>query len=360
MSPRTWNAKSPLPCPKPERKDFSDAVAAHRAEAKDGLSPAQRDETFAVPALMAVVQGELEIAETDTFMENHDWSLLDHPARFSEDDFAVRETAQIYEIDLDGRAVAFRIAGKEEQLALDVDVEGWTPQALVLWLDRAVRSADIGQQELLRWLSDLVGHLVDVRGLHIAALMRGKFLLARKIRNEIAAIRVKESKAVYRQYLFDPGAKPEVSFDTAFRFRDGIYRDRPRYRGRWRPQKHFLEYVPAFDGAEDGEETQCAKALESLREVRFWLRNVARDPASFWLPTAAGKFYPDFVALLEDGRLLVAEYKGARDIKSDDTREKKTIGDLWESKSGGKGLFIVVEKSKDGKDMRAQLADKIA
>ena len=252
--------------PEPERKDFSDAVAAHRAEAKDRLSPAQQGETFAVPALMAVVQGKLEIAETDTFMENHDWSLLDHPARFSEDDFAVRETAQIYEIDLDGRTVAFRIAGKEEQLALDVDVEGWTPQALVLWLDREVRAADIGQQELLRWLSDLVGHLVDIRGLHVAALMRGKFLLARKIRNEIAAIRGKESKAVYQQHLFDSGAKSEVSFDTAFRFRDGIFRDRPRYRGRWRPQKHFLDYVPAFDGAEDGEETQCAKALESLRE----------------------------------------------------------------------------------------------
>ena len=343
-----------------ERRGFSDAVAAHRAEAKDRLSPAQRGETFAIPALMADVQGELELAETDTFMEWHDWSLLDYPARLSEDEFALREEADIFEIDLDGRTVAFRFAGKEEQLALDVDVEGWTPQALVLWLDPQVRAADIGQQELLRWLSDLAGHLVDVRGLHIAVLMRGKFLLARKIRDKIAAIRRQERKSVYRQYLFGPEAKPEVSFDAAFRFQQGIYRDRPRYRGRWRPQKHFLDFVPAFDGAEDGEEMRCAQALDSLDEVRFWLRNVARDPASFRLPTSAGSFYPDFVALLEDGRLLVAEYKGARDIKSDDTREKGTIGELWERHSGGNGLFVVVEESKDGKDMRAQLAEKIA
>ena len=58
--------------------------------------------------------------------------------------------------------------------------------------------------------------------------------------------------------------------------------------------------------------------------------------------------------------MLVAEYKGARDIKSDDTREKRTIGELWERRSGSTGLFIVVEKSKDGKDMRTQLAVKIA
>ena len=58
--------------------------------------------------------------------------------------------------------------------------------------------------------------------------------------------------------------------------------------------------------------------------------------------------------------MLVAEYKGARDIKSDDTREKLTIGELWERRSDGKGLFIIVEKTKDEKDMRAQLAEKIA
>ena len=85
------------------------------------------------------------------------------------------------------------------------------------------------------------------------------------------------------------------------------------YRGRLKFRKHFLgtENVPAFDGSQDGEEVQCAAALDSLSEVKFWLRNVARHPNSFWLPTSTDKFYPDFVALLNDGRLLVAEYKGA-------------------------------------------------
>ena len=68
---------------------------------------------------------------------------------------------------------------EEEQLALNVDVEGWTPEALILWLDRQVRRPDIRQSELIRWLRDLAGHLIDVRGMHISALMRAKFLLAR-------------------------------------------------------------------------------------------------------------------------------------------------------------------------------------
>ncbi len=346
--------------PEAERSGFADAAARHRRDTMKLLTPAGRGEPFAVPRLMAQIQGKLELADSDLFMESHDWSLLDHSPKLTEEEFAIRETAHTFEIDLDGKSVKYQYAAEHEQLALNANVEGWTPQALVFWLDRQTRQADIGQRELLRWLSDLVGHLIDDRNMHIAALMRCKFILARKIRIKMAAIRQQERQGVYQKHLFDPEAEVEVSFDSAFRFREGMYRDERRYRGPWKPRKHFLEHVPAFDGAPDGEESQCAQALDRLEEVRFWLRNVARHPASFWLPTAAGKFYPDFVAQLGDGRLLVAEYKGARDIKSDDTREKRTIGELWERRSDGHGLFIIVEKSKDGKNMRAQLADKIA
>ena len=346
--------------PEAERSRFADAVARHRRDTRNLLTPAERGERFAVPRLMVQIQSELEFADSDLFMEHHGWSLLDHSPKLTESEFALRETARTFEIDLDGKSISYQFAAEDEQLTLNANVEGWTPQVLVLWLDRQTRQADIGQGELLRWLSELVGHLIDDRNIHIAALMRCKFILARKIRSKITAIRQQERKSVYQQYMFTPEARIEVSFDSAFRFRDGMYRDERRYRGRWKSQKHYLEHVPAFDGAPDGEEFQCAQALDSLEEVRFWLRNVARHPGSFWLPTATDKFYPDFVAQLEDDRLLVAEYKGARDINSGDTREKRTIGELWERRSDGKGLFIVVEKSKDGKNMRAQLAEKIA
>ena len=141
-----------------------------------------------------------------------------------------------------------------------------------------------------------------------------------------------------------------------------MYADQRRYRGRWRPRRHFLgpDQVPAFDGAEDGEELQCAQAIDSLPGVKHWIRNVARHPSSFWLPTASDRFYPDFVALLHDRRLLAVEYKGAHLADAADTAEKRTIGALWESKSGGRCLFIVAERNVDGKDVRAQLAAKTA
>lgn len=158
-----------------------------------------------------------------------------------------------------------------------------------------------------------------------------------------------------------PRAKPEVSFKTAFVFRHGMYQGERRYRGHWQPSKHFLgsHAVPAFDGADDGEELRCAQTLDSLPEVRFWIRNVARHRASFWLPTATDKFYPDFVAQLEDDRLLVVEYKGEHIADSSDTAEKRTIGELWQRTSNGRGTFVLVERSVNGRDMRQQLLDGI-
>jgi type III restriction enzyme len=347
--------------PEAERGDFAEAVAAYRVQTRDMLSPAERGEPFVVPRLMSDVQGSLEFADTDVFMEYHDWSLLDHSWKLGEDEFRIRETARSFEIDLNGNRVAYQFATEDEHLVFEVDVEGWTPEALVLWLDRQVRQPDISQSDLLSWLSGLVNHLTVLRGMQIAALFRCKFILARKVHEKISAIRQNERSRAYQQSLFAPEARPQVSFDQSFAFKDGMYWEQRRYRGHWKPRKHFLgpDRVPAFDGAENGEEIRCAQAIDSLPSVKFWIRNVARHPASFWLPTATGRFYPDFVAMLDDDRLLVVEYKGAHIAEGADTAEKRIVGDLWERKSYGSGVFVLAEKSINGADTRAQILAKI-
>ena len=45
-------------------------------------------------------------------------------------------------------------------------------------------------------------YLINTRGLHVSALMRCKFILARKIRDKIDAIRRKERSSVYQARLF--------------------------------------------------------------------------------------------------------------------------------------------------------------
>ena len=347
--------------PEPEREELSEAISEYRAKEETPPSPAAKGEPFDVPGLVSEIQGELELADTDVFMEYHDWSLLDYSPKLTEDDFSIRETAREFEIDLDGDRITYQFSDEVKQLPLDVDVEGWTPEVLANWLDRQVRQPDILQVQMLRWLSDMVAHLTDERGISISALMRCKFILARKVRSMIADIRRQERDSVYQKYLFAPEAKVDVSFDHGFTFKKDMYQNEKCYRGSWKPKKHFLgpDRVPAFDGMVDGEEFKCAQTIDSLPETKYWIRNVSRGTGSFYLPTSDDNFYPDFVVHLEDGRTLVVEYKGAHLVDSKDTREKRTIGDLWERTSKGKGLFIIVEKEVDGKGMREQLEDKV-
>ena len=347
--------------PEAERRGVAEAAEVYRSRTKDGVPPAGRGETLVVPGLASEMQGELHLADTDLFMESRDWSVLEHPARLSGHEFAIRETACGFEIDVDGRQITYHFIGEEKQLPLDADVEGWTRENLVVWLDGQVRQPDVDQNDLVRWLGDLVGHLVTARGLSLPSLMRCKFVLARAVRRKIDEIRAHERKRAWQGGLFAPEAKPVVSFDCAFTFREGMYPEERCYRGGWRPARHFLGpgRVPAFDGKEGGEEMQCAQALDRLPGLKYWVRNVARHPASFWLPTAAGRFYPDFVARLDDGRRLVVEYKGGLTAEGADTDEKRAVGTLWERRSSGRGLFIVVEKEVDGRDVQAQLLRKI-
>ena len=135
-----------------------------------------------------------------------------------------------------------------------------------------------------------------------------------------------------------------MSFDDGFRFTPEMYADTGLiwHRGRYRFSKHYLgaDQVPAFDSSEMGEEFQCAQAIDSLPQVKFWLRNVARHPSSFHLPTATDKFYPDFVGELADGRFFAVEYKGAPYATNDNSNEKRTVGALWEkSTRPAKGSF---------------------
>jgi hypothetical protein len=115
------------------------------------------------------------------------------------------------------------------------------------------------------------------------------------------------------------------------------------YTGRYQFKKHFFSAIGELKS--EGEEFDCAQLLDNLAQVHYWIRNLSGRPkSSFWLPTSTDRFYPDFVARLTDGRILVVEYKGADRVTTDDTKEKRNIGKLWAAKSNGKGLFVMAEK----------------
>ena len=104
-------------------------------------------------------------------------------------------------------------------------------------------------------------------------------------------------------------------------------------------KKHFCTEIGELKNS--GEEYQCAAHLDNMPEIEGWVRNLSRSVNSFWLPTSSDKFYPDFVCRLNDGRILVVEYKGELFYSTDDSEEKRAIGEMWAKLSGGKCLFVM-------------------
>jgi len=345
--------------PDAQKESFKKKAAEHKARVEKEMSPAARHVPFVVPSLVVPIQGEFALADHEVFDEFHNWSLADHGVKFSDQEFSARDEAHTFEIDLDGRKLAISYATQEELLPIDTEVEGWTENNLALALDKLIADPRFPQAERLKWCLDCVHHLVSERRLSISALWRAKFVLARKLTERLREIKTKEAAKAYQQFLFAPEAKPEVSFDSAFEFKEGMYDGQKPYRGSFSFKKHYLDFVPAFDGGEKGEEFKCAVALESMPEVKHWLRNIPRHPASFRLPLAQGWTYPDFVAELNDGRQFVVEYKGKHLLNDPDTKEKKLIGELWEKASGGRGIYLMAIKDDEGKDVRTQLIEKI-
>ena len=89
------------------------------------------------------------------------------------------------------------------------------------------------------------------------------------------------------------------------------------------------------------EEFKCAQFIDSMPQVKFWLRNLARKLSSFRLQTSTDWFYPDFVCELNDSRALAVEYKGKLYYDLPDSEEKRAVGEVWSSRSNGKCLFVM-------------------
>jgi type III restriction enzyme len=52
----------------------------------------------------------------------------------------------------------------------------------------------------------------------------------------------------------------------------------------------------------------------------------------------------------------VVEYKGGHLVGSADADEKRKLGELWAARSGGKALFLMAERQRDGMNVAQQIS----
>ena len=351
-----------------QREQITQQIERHNALVAGAQAPSNRGEVFAgVPRLCyrpPGEQGELLLLEREAVLETVALNLLAEP--MSLEGFAMAEQGALWEVYLDGQRVR---VGRGDAAQLPLDAVGTTirPEDLARWLAAELQhpssnvAMDILPAHLRAFTLACVNHLMHDKHVPLEQLARHQYTLAQRLALRIAELRDQAAKTAFTQLVLDGGWAVESSAQHAFHFDPAVYPvpANKRYSGKFRFDKHFYPVVADLD--DGGEEWRCALAIDEHPKVRRWVRNLDSDPvAGFWLPVSTGRFYPDFVCELGDGRLFVAEYKGEHLRQVPREIEKGQVGRVWAESSGGKTVFAMLFKQERGLDLRQQIDAALA
>jgi type III restriction enzyme len=318
-------------------------VSTGKNPVEEKRTPSEKRVPFTVPVL-SIKQGSLFEQFEETHFLDHAWELAKCDALLTEEEYsAKRPDAQTGEIDIteNGKVAAKFVSKLQSQMELFASDANWSVASLVLWLDRNIPHIDISPEDTGIFLTSLVLALIEQRGIFLEQPVLDKYRLKKAAEKKINQHRQDTRHKGYQSLLFGEKAEVAVTPDICFSYaadpRKYVYSK--AYRGRYEFKKHY--YPEIGDLEEKGEEFECTQFIDQLDEVEFWVRNPVRRPGhSFWLQTSTDKFYPDFVCKLKDGRVLVVEYKGGH-LWNEDSKEKKALGELWATRSGGACLFVM-------------------
>ncbi|TAJ22753.1 MAG: hypothetical protein EPO64_12920, partial [Nitrospirae bacterium] len=320
-------------------------------------SPYERQLDFFVPLLCVQENGTLYEFES-TFLIEHAWKLSEKDASLSEGyNPLVRPVgyAGILDVGVKGEVQTSVIRetpgadfiGRLHQQVLQLGgLDNWSLEGLVAWLDRQIDHQDIPAGESAEFLRKVIRGLQAKFGIDdVGVLALDRFRLRDEIESCVQQHRNSERKASFQMFLL-PDSMLTVNAARAINFKTMSYEPSRLYDGGFQFKKHYFGPKPGelTEKKSDGkltEEFQCAQYLDRLPDVTFWVRNLLRKATSFRLQTSTDWFYPDFLCQLADGRVLAVEYKGKHLYDGVDSEEKRAVGAVWASRSGGRCLFVM-------------------
>lgn len=303
------------------------------------LSPAERGVSFEVPVL-ALKQGNfLHQFEEDDINENNNWTLSQCDADLPAFIIPTVDRGIVIDISDEERIQQRFLAETERQQRLLEASASWPAARLVDAIDRSFSHPNLTAAETGIWLTRVIAALEE-RGFTLEQLTAHRHRLYKAVAARVRELEKQGRKKIYETLLYGDGSGTvHVSLASVFRFDPDKYPVGNRYRGLELPRHYYTEI-----GAMNGEEVKCAQIIAHDARVETWVRNLEREPKlSFWIQTSTDKFYPDFIAKLENGKLLAVEYKGGHLAGSPDTKEKERLGKLWEERSGGECFFEMVK-----------------
>lgn len=242
-----------------------------------------------------------------------------------------------------------------------------TVEQLVTWVTREVKRDDVIQSALLQFVSRVINdYLIEQRHYTVAKLVQFRVPLVNAIRELLNENYEEFVQNGFKKVLDLACETPEarayhISFEPGLYTPSKIYEQKSGsriFKKHFYPQIHDLRYKT--EKGDITEEYRCAEAIDTSKHVKRWIRIIEKQDYSFYLPIPTGRFFPDFIAELDDDRILVVEYKGENLYTNADSQMKRRSGEIWEKNNKGKVLFLMATKLQNGMNVREQIENKIA
>ncbi|MDR2892847.1 MAG: restriction endonuclease subunit R [Deltaproteobacteria bacterium] len=235
----------------------------------------------------------------------------------------------------------------QQNLELVYQPENWNVTELAAWLCRNIHMPSLTHQMKKVFVLGWLNCLLQREDFSLARAVRQKSKLRSVLEQKFSIIRQASLEKVFQHSLFGPAAKEKFFVDQSYVFEflreyypPSCY-DAKKW-GYYEFKKHFYRQIGNFDSKE---EFECACLLDNEAvkgNIKFWIRNLAAN-SGFFLQQASRKFYPDFICILPDDRILVVEYKGADRWDTPKVTEDRKLGSLWAELSGGQCLFVMAK-----------------
>lgn len=267
-------------------------------------------------------------------------------------------------IDVDGSGKIVSDFMEEVQLSLDLAYapENWDEVKLAAWLCGQIDTPWMGHDLKISFVQAWLANLVEKHNFELSRAIRYKSVIRSLIEGRLHNLYKKAVNAAGQLALFTPEGKRKlrVDYGCIFEFSPKNYYPASVYNSensQWGAHHFKKHYFPVIGDFDSKEEFECARFIdnEAIKgNIKFWVRNLVKTHNSFCLTKIDGHFYPDFVCVLPDDKILVVEYKGADRWNNDKVKADRAIGELWAELSGGKCKFVMV-KNKDWDSITAAI-----
>ncbi len=235
--------------------------------------------------------------------------------------------------------------GSQQFLKLTYKDKNFSKEELMQWIDKKLRYKMIDKLDKVRYIEKVLKILLKEETL--LSLSVNRYVLINKLNEEIKKILEDYAKKRF-DYFINKGiitVKPFERFPGSITISTGI------------PQKFNRNYYEKVDKL-NKEELRLIERLDidSLPNVRFWVRNREKRDPFYIQGWRKNKFFPDFVVATERGNILALEWKGEDRISNEDTDYKTCIGKIW-AKLGREKLHFFLVHNKNVEEVLCNLKE---